>query len=93
MVGNKGVGGSLPAKGGHWTVSGNERNLVAEREQLFPDRANQCCVVALWKIRASDRAMEQHVTYQRQTGFLVVKNHMSRCVAGGEGLPGSGYPR
>ena len=37
MVGDERVGGSFLAKCGHRTVSGNERNLISEREQLFLD--------------------------------------------------------
>ena len=42
----------------------HEGDIVAERKQLGADRVDQVGVIALRKIRAADRALEQHVADQ-----------------------------
>ena len=36
----------LLAKGGHWSMAGNEGNIVAKRKQALMDRGNQGVVIA-----------------------------------------------
>ena len=55
---HKGIEAALLAKGRHGAVTGNESHLVAQRKELFTDRADQRVVIALGKVGAADGALE-----------------------------------
>ena len=42
-------------------MTGDEADLIAEREQLLFDRVDQRRVVTLWEISAADRALKEHI--------------------------------
>src|SRR4051794_25028763 len=44
-------------------VAADEGDVVAERQELFPDRAEQRLMAAARQVGATDRAAEQHVAH------------------------------
>ena len=69
-------------------VAAQEGDVVAERQQLVRDRAQQRVVVAVGEVGAPDRAAEQHVADEREAAPPADEHE----VAGACG-PGSAGPR
>src|SRR4051812_4341562 len=59
-VSDEGVGAPFVAESGHWAVAGDEVGVVAHRPEPGGDRADQLLLVAVRKIPAADRALEQY---------------------------------
>src|SRR3954470_13521198 len=70
------------AEGGHGAVAGDERGVVAHRPKPGGDRADQLLLIAVRKIPAAARALEQHVAHQRALRFRVVEDDVGGGVAG-----------
>src|SRR5690606_20974379 len=78
LAGKERVGLSLDAKLACGTMSADERNVVAERQQFLLDRADQRLVVASRQVRAPDRATEQHVAHMCEPRRGVVEHDVTR---------------
>ena len=63
------------------TVAADEADLVAERQKLLLDRADQRGMVAARQVGAPDRAAEQHVADMGELRGAVVVDDMARRVA------------
>jgi len=59
-------------------MAGNEFHLVPEREELFPDRANEGRVVSPREIGAADGPLEEHIPHLQQLARPVEESHMPR---------------
>ena len=59
-------------------MTGNELDIVAEREQLFLDRGNQRGMIAAREIGTPDRSLEKHVANLRELAVSVKKHDMPR---------------
>src|SRR2546429_344792 len=59
----KRVGCALGTDRARGPVAAEERDVVAERQQFFFDRADQGLVIAARNTAAPDRAPEQHVAH------------------------------
>ena len=57
-----------------------ELQIVAERQQLAGDGADQCGMVAIRKVGPADRALEQHVAEQGEAGGVVDEDDVARRV-------------
>src|ERR1700690_2675519 len=73
---------SLPAEGRHLAVAGDEMHVVTERPKASGNRIDQLLMIAPRQVGAADGARKQHVPDKRDLGGTVVKNDMTRCVAG-----------
>src|SRR3712207_1498057 len=71
----------LLANSAHGTVAADEGDVVAERQELVLDRADQRLAVAAGKIHAPDGALEEHVTHKGKALILRYENHAARRVA------------
>jgi len=63
-------------------MTGQDRHVIAERQELFLDAADQQFMVAVRKIRAADRTLEQGVADQREARRRVHEHQMAGRVAG-----------
>jgi hypothetical protein len=63
-------------------VAADEADMIAERQQLVLDRADQRRVVATGQVGTADRSIEQHVADQCETHLLVGEHHTARRMAG-----------
>src|SRR4051812_44559701 len=60
------ISGALCSDGRRRTMAGQDGDVVAERQQLPLDAADQLVVIAIGKIGAPDRALKQRVADQRK---------------------------
>src|SRR5215217_5380060 len=74
------------------SVTAYERHVVAEREELGRDRADQLLMVTARKVRPPYRPAEQDISGEREPMLLVHEDDAARRVAGAvenrEGVPG-----
>src|SRR3954471_11913781 len=70
-----------PDAGGR-AVAGQDRHVIAKRQQLGLDPANEVVVAAIGKIGAADRAGEQRVPDQREALGRGDEHEMPRCMTG-----------
>lgn len=70
------------AKGRHWPVAGNKRNVITQRPEPTTDRCNQRIKIAFWKIGTPDRALKKHIADNGQTTRFMKENQVSRRVTG-----------
>ena len=82
IIRDKGIGLALIAELAGRAVAGYEGHVVAQRPELLGDRIDQVLMIAARKVGATDRALKQDVADHRQLGRLMVKNHVTRRVAG-----------
>ena len=66
------------ADGRHRTVSRNELDVVAQREELLANRTDQNVEVTAWKIGSTDRSGKQHIADERQSGDRIEERNMPR---------------
>ncbi len=64
-VADEPIGAALVAEGRCGTVSRDEAHVVAERPELRADRVKQRRVIPSRKIGPADRALEEHIAYER----------------------------
>src|SRR5271166_3749000 len=81
-VGDVGVCLPLPAEGRHLAVAGHEADVVAQRPEPLRNGSDELGVVAAGKIRAPDRACEEHVAHQRQLCAGMKEHHVAWGMAG-----------
>ena len=58
--------------------------LVAQRQHLFFDRADQRFMVTAGQVGPADRAAKQHIADMGEFVGLVDKNHVARCAWPGQ---------
>ena len=61
-------------------MTGNEGDIVTQREQLLAYAGNQFLMIAARKVRATNRALEQHIPNPGHFLLLVEKHHVTRRV-------------
>src|SRR6056300_877589 len=75
------IGLTLATKCGVGTVTGNERNVIAQGKQLLPNGAYQLIVITHGEICTPNRARENHITHPSHLLRLVDKNYVTRRVS------------
>src|SRR6187401_1095427 len=73
---------SLGADGRGGPMAGQDRHVVAERQQLRLDAGDEFIVAAIRKVGAADGALKQRVADQRKTCRRIHKHQMSGRVTG-----------
>src|SRR5262245_49972768 len=63
------------------SVTRNERDVVAQRQDLRLDRADQRVVIAAREVRATDRALEEHVPHDRELRLALEEDDVTGRVA------------
>src|SRR5438105_5015653 len=59
-------------------MAADNHDIVREREELVPNRAQQFAMIAARQIGAANRAREQHIAHDCQALYRINKYHVSR---------------
>lgn len=62
-------------------MAGREGDVIAQRQQVLRDGADQVTVVAAREVGAADAPVEQHVAHEGVAGAIVEEHDMARRVA------------
>src|SRR3546814_8152812 len=84
MIGDERIVAPLLAEARYWPMTRHKTDVVTERKQAFPNRADQIVVIAARKIAATDTAGEDHVADERQLRRRMMKDDVTRRVARSE---------
>ena len=58
----------------------NKGDVIAQREELFPDTRDQLLVITAGEISAADRTLEEHISDPGDLLWLIEEYDMTRCV-------------